>query len=109
MIAFATRSPARWLCPKSRSGAPEPLYLFISSNAMTKPKTILAIDPGLNEMGYAVLHGQVLVDQNVISFTGLNRRVAAARSALRVLIQRHRPSDLVVEQTHRYPNGLHRL
>lgn len=76
---------------------------------MTKPRTILAIDPGLNEMGYAVLRDQVLIDQNVISFAGLTQRVPAARSSLRLLIQRHRPSDLVVEQTHHYPNGLHRL
>src|SRR5438552_16564182 len=72
-------------------------------------RTILAIDPGLQEMGYAILRGRSLVDQNVISFDGVNHRLPAARSAIRELVRRHGPTELVVEQTHRYSNGLHRL
>ena len=78
---------------------------------MNNPNTILAVDPGLRDLGYAVLKGQVITASGVISFrlvrpTG---RLAAARSAVRELVRRHHPNALVVEKTHWYPNGLHRL
>ncbi len=78
---------------------------------MTKPSSILALDPGLQAMGYAVLSGRRLTAHGVVSLRLVkrSRRLPAARSAVRELIRAHRPKALVVEQTHQYPNGLHRL
>ena len=76
-----------------------------------RPRTILAIDPGLRELGYAVLAGQRILDANVVQFRSLPcpRRLAAACSAVRQLIERHQPTELVVEQAHSYPAGPHLL
>ena len=78
---------------------------------MTKARTILAIDPGLRDLGYAVLRGREIPASGVVSFRLVPRarRLPAARSAVRELVRLHAPDVLVVEQTHRYPNGLHRL
>lgn len=79
------------------------------------PDTILALDPGLRDLGYAVLHGQRLVTSGVL---GLGRvpkseRLAIARGNVRTWLRTHRPDVVVVEKTYRHPvpwlNQLHKI
>lgn len=78
-------------------------------------ETILALDPGLRELGYAVLRGRRLVTSGVL---GLRRtpnptRLSTARKHLQVWLRTHRPDVVVVEKTYRHPvpwlNELHQL
>jgi Holliday junction resolvasome RuvABC endonuclease subunit len=70
-----------------------------------QPDTILAIDPGLRDLGYAVLRGQRLVTSGVLGLRRVPRaaRLAAARKQMRAWIRTHQPSAVVVEKTYRHP------
>ena len=80
---------------------------------MTKTQnTILALDPGLRDLGYAVLRGSRIVAGGVLPLRFLPRkgRSRYARTAVRTWIEAHRPSAVVLERTHRHPVGsLHDL
>lgn len=76
------------------------------------PHTILALDPGLRDLGYAVLRGSRLVAGGVLPLRLLPRarRSAYARAAVAHWIDAHHPTALVVERTYRHPVGsLHAL
>jgi Holliday junction resolvasome RuvABC endonuclease subunit len=80
-----------------------------------KPETILALDPGLREFGYAVLTGRRLATSGVVNLRELPaaRRLAAARAHVRRWAGAHRPTAIVVEKTYPHPlpwfARLHRL
>ena len=79
------------------------------------PETILALDPGLRELGYAVLNGRRLVTSGVLSLRRVSKekRLATARKNLSRWLQTHRPDIVVVEKTYRHPvpwlDQLHQL
>ena len=79
------------------------------------PDTILALDPGLRDLGYAVLHGRRLVTSGVLGLrrTPKHERLATARKHLRLWLQTHQPDVVVVEKTYRPPvpwlDQLHQL
>jgi Holliday junction resolvasome RuvABC endonuclease subunit len=76
------------------------------------PRTILALDPGLRDLGYAVLRGSRLVAGGVLPLRLLPpaRRSRYAREAVRAWIASHRPVAIVLERTARHPVGsLHSL
>lgn len=81
----------------------------------TKTDTILALDPGLRDLGYAVLNGRRLVTGGVLGLrrTPKDERLAKARRHVRSWIQTHRPDVVVVEKTYRHPvpwlNQLHQI
>lgn len=78
-------------------------------------KIVLALDPGLRELGYAVFAGKKLVISGVrpLKLLPPDRRMSEARRQLLSWIAAYRPGTLVVEQTNRHPTGsfhsLHRL
>lgn len=67
--------------------------------------TLLALDPGLRELGYAVFAGRRLTDRGVLSLRDLpqRRRLPEARRQLRQWVRSYRPRALVIEQTHHHP------
>jgi Holliday junction resolvasome RuvABC endonuclease subunit len=69
--------------------------------------TILALDPGLREFGYAVLRGPRLVAGGVMALRSLppSRRAAHARAAVTHWLRSYRPSAVVVERVYRHPTG----
>ena len=69
------------------------------------PDTILALDPGLRDLGYAVLHGRRLVTSGVLGLrrVGKERRLATARKHVTTWMRTHHPSVVVVEKTYRHP------
>ncbi|HEY6195531.1 MAG TPA: crossover junction endodeoxyribonuclease RuvC [Candidatus Eisenbacteria bacterium] len=79
------------------------------------PDTILALDPGLRDLGYAVLSGRRLVTCGVLGLrrVGKKHRLATARKHVIAWIRTHRPSVVVVEKTYRHPvpwlNQLHQI
>ena len=79
------------------------------------PDTILALDPGLRDLGYAVLRGRRLVTSGVLGLrrTPKDERLATARKHLRSWMQTHQPDVVVVEKTYRHPvpwlDQLHQL
>lgn len=78
----------------------------------TPQKTILAIDPGLRDLGYAVLRGKVLVDSGVypLRFLPSRNRPTAAVVEITDWVTHFQPAVIVLEATH--PNrvrSLHRL
>jgi len=76
---------------------------------MPKPNsTILAIDPGLQELGYAVLRGPHLIDSGVLTlrYVPPERRLARVREALERLIRADSPNALVIEHIPNRPSGL---
>jgi len=79
------------------------------------PKTILALDPGLRELGYAVLAGHRLAASGVVNLREAprHRRPGLARGHVRRWVAVHRPSAIVVEKTHPHSlpwlDRLHRL
>ena len=79
------------------------------------PDTILALDPGLRELGYAVLRGRRLVTSGVLGLRRLPKeeRLAAARKNVRNWLRTHRPDVVVVEKTYPHPvpwlDQLHQL
>jgi Holliday junction resolvasome RuvABC endonuclease subunit len=81
---------------------------------MTNP-TILAIDPGLRELGYAVVTGPRLVRYGVLPLRLLPKahRLPEAKERIKALVEVHRPAVLVLEKTYRHPvpwlNQLHHI
>jgi len=77
--------------------------------------TILALDPGLRDLGYAVLRGRRLVTSGVLGLRRVpkERRLATARQNLRQWLRTHAPDTVVVEKTYRHPvpwlDALHAL
>jgi Holliday junction resolvasome RuvABC endonuclease subunit len=82
---------------------------------MVHAKTILALDPGLRELGYAVLAGKRLTTYGVVPLRLLPRplRKPAARLSVTRWLDEHRPDIVVIERTNRHPigslNDLHRF
>jgi len=80
-----------------------------------KTETILALDPGLRELGYAVLHGRRLVTSGVLALRRVpkSERLATARKSVRTWLRTYRPDVVVVEKTYRHPvpwlDQLHQL
>jgi Holliday junction resolvasome RuvABC endonuclease subunit len=81
----------------------------------TKTDTILALDPGLRDLGYAVLHGRRLVTSGVVGLRRVPKpqRLPSARKHVRSWLRTHHPNVVVVEKTYRHPvpwlDQLHRL
>lgn len=81
----------------------------------TRTETILAIDPGLRDLGYAILHGRRLVTSGVLGLRCVPKteRLPSARRHVRFWLRTHRPDVVVVEKTYRHPvpwlDQLHQL
>ncbi len=79
------------------------------------PDTILALDPGLRDLGYAVLHGRRLVTSGVLGLrrTPKDERLATARRHVQSWLSTHQPDVVVVEKTYQHPvpwlDQLHQL
>jgi len=79
------------------------------------PDTILALDPGLRDLGYAVVRGRRIVASGVLGLRRVPRddRLSIARKNVRAWITTHRPAVVVVEKTYRHPlpwlNQLHQI
>lgn len=77
--------------------------------------TILALDPGLRDLGFAVISGQRLVASGVrpLRLLPCERRFAEARRLVQAWVRAYRPGALVLEATYGHPvdsfAGLHRL
>ncbi len=74
----------------------------------TTPKrtnTILALDPGLRDLGYAILAGRRLVTANVFPLRSVprERRLGAVREFLLTQFRAHRPRTLVLEHIPKRP------
>lgn len=63
------------------------------------PDTILAIDPGTRELGYAVLSGARLVDHGVLTLRHIpaRHRLQRVREAAKAWVRAHRPDVVVLE------------
>jgi Holliday junction resolvasome RuvABC endonuclease subunit len=70
-----------------------------------KQETILAIDPGHRDLGFAILRGRNLIDAGVRTcrFMPEERRRAAVLDLVRAWIRTQQPTVLVLEATH--PTG----
>lgn len=68
---------------------------------MKNKQTILAIDPGLRDLGRAVLYGRQLIDAGVETFRFMPgpQRHAAVLKMVRAWIGRYEPKVLVLEAT----------
>lgn len=79
------------------------------------PRTVLAIDPGLRELGFAVLTGRRVAASGVrpLFLTPSPNRVGEARRLLKGWLSAYRPDDVVIERTYAHPTGtfdsVHRL
>jgi len=79
------------------------------------PDTILALDPGLRDLGYAVVRGRRIVTSGVLGLRRVPKeeRLAIARKNVRSWLQTHRPDVVVAEKTYRHPlpwlNQLHQI
>lgn len=79
------------------------------------PDTILALDPGLRDLGYAVLRGRRIVTSGVLGLRRVPKddRLAIARKNVRTWLTTHRPDVVIVEKTYRHPlpwlNQLHQI
>jgi Holliday junction resolvasome RuvABC endonuclease subunit len=77
--------------------------------------TILALDPGFRDLGFAVLHGRRLISSGVrpLRLLPASRRFSEASSLVRGWVEAYQPTVVVLEQTHRHPiasfDALHRL
>lgn len=73
----------------------------------TKTKKILCIDPGLRDLGYAVLEGGTLVIAGVKPLSSFPRteRPGQARNWIRYLLDTIRPSTVVIEKTNGQTKG----
>jgi Holliday junction resolvasome RuvABC endonuclease subunit len=67
--------------------------------------TILALDPGLRDLGYAVLSGRRLVTASVLPLrsTARSRRLGLVHESLLALLRAYRPRTLVLEQIPKRP------
>jgi len=81
----------------------------------TKTDTILAIDPGLRELGMAVLRGRRLAANGALTLRRLPtpRRLPEALRHVRGWLRVYRPDAVVMEKTHVHPipwlNEVHHL
>jgi len=75
------------------------------ANPIKKTDTILALDPGLRDLGYAVLAGRRLLVSGVLPLRWVpkRRRLSAAREALTTWTRAYRPRTLVIEHIPRRP------
>jgi Holliday junction resolvasome RuvABC endonuclease subunit len=77
--------------------------------------TLLALDPGLRDLGYAILRGRRLVTSGVIALRLLpkEQRLAVARRHVRQWLRTYHPRAIVIEKTYPHPvpwlDDLHRL
>ena len=64
------------------------------------PDTILALDPGLRELGYAVLSGKELLTSGVLPLRSIapSRRLEKVRASLEVWTRAYGPRTVVVER-----------
>ena len=69
------------------------------------PDTILALDPGLRDLGYAVLSGKKLVTAGVLTLRMIppSRRLKTIHDALVAWVRAYRPRTLVLEQIPKRP------
>jgi len=67
--------------------------------------TVLAIDPGLRDLGFAILKHGRLVAYGVRTLRPVSyaARIAEASALVRSWTEAHRPVALVLEQTHGHP------
>jgi len=67
--------------------------------------TILALDPGLRDLGFAVLRGQKLVASGVrrLRLLPTQQRIREARAQVKTWMATYHPDALVLESTHRHP------
>jgi len=83
---------------------------------MPRPnRPILALDPGLRDLGFAVLAGRKLLARDVIALRLIpkSRRLEEAHEQVAALVATHRPEAIVVEKTYPHPvpwlDDLHRI
>lgn len=82
---------------------------------MNHQPTILAIDPGLRELGMAVVSGRRLVASGAVTMRRVPRdaRLAEVRRHVQGWLRLHRPDAVVMEKTYHHPvpwlDGVHRL
>ena len=82
---------------------------------LRRNRTILALDPGLRDLGFAAVDGRRFVAGGVIPLRLVprGRRLEEARQRIAALVAAHRPRAIVVERTYRHPvpwlNDLHRI
>ena len=82
---------------------------------MKHEPTILALDPGLRELGWTALRGRRLLGHGVLALRPhpKQRRLAEVRRHVRGWVRAHRPHVIVVERTCRHPvpwlNDLHAI
>lgn len=79
---------------------------------MTHHHPILALDPGLRELGYAVLDGRKLIANGVgaLRFLPTNQRILEAKRLVRHWMHLYSPETLIIERTSEHPNtGLARV
>ena len=75
--------------------------------------TILALDPGLRDLGFAVLDGRRLLTAGVLALRLVpkERRLKESQARIAALLAAHRPGAIVVEKTYPHPvpwlNELH--
>ena len=69
------------------------------------PDTILALDPGLRDLGYAVLSGKNLVTAGVLTLRTVppSRKLKTIQDSLAVWIRGYRPRTLVLEHIPKRP------
>jgi len=69
--------------------------------------TILGIDPGLREMGYAVIKQNALVAHGVVPLRNVPPplRLREARKVLERWLASYRPTIVALEATHKHPTG----
>ena len=69
--------------------------------------TILALDPGLRELGFAVLRGLKLLASGVrpLYLTRPEHRVAEGRRLLKGWLEAYDPDVVIVERTYAHPTG----
>lgn len=70
-----------------------------------KVETILALDPGLRDLGYAVFSGRKLVTSGVLTLRAVpsNRRLGTIRDSLLAWMRAYRPRALVLEHIPKRP------
>jgi Holliday junction resolvasome RuvABC endonuclease subunit len=70
-----------------------------------KTETILALDPGLQELGYAVLFGNELLANGVLPLRGVlqSRRLKRVQESLEAWTRAYRPRTLVLEHIPKRP------
>lgn len=75
------------------------------ANRINKTDTILALDPGLRDLGYAVLAGRRIVTASVLPLRSVRRerRLRAVREFVLTQLRAHHPRTLVLEDIPKRP------